>query len=712
MPAKRKSQPVSLLHFIEHNHEPILAQWECFAKSIPSSRQLDTAALRDHAQGMLEAIESDLKTPQSPAQQSEKSQGRAPPMHETSEAALHGADRVMAGFTVVDAVSEFRALRASVLQLWNQQDAGASSVFGRELTRFNEAIDQALAESIKRFAIDKEETTRRFDTLLSSSPDLHYIIDLEGSLIYANGALCRQVDVPIERLAGRRLQEFFPDEADRILSDIRKVAETREPLRAEVHMPGQDGVHATYRYVLLPVFNIDGGVDSISGTARNISELKASEEKTHRNAYYDSLTQLPNRSLFHDRLEQAIRHAARTAHPLALLFIDLDGFKAVNDRSGHSTGDALLKQCAARISACVRSSDTVARIGGDEFTVILSEIRDVLHIEILAQEILDALAAPFMIDQCLHVVSGSMGITVSPQDGRTADELLGNADQAMYVAKQAGRNRFSFFTAAMRESAWARQQIIEELRHALVRQQLEVYYQPIIDLHSGAIAKAEALVRWHHPKGKLILPDAFIALAEQTGMIGEIGAWVLGEAVGHASHWSGMIGRPFQISVNKSPVEFMRFPEQQNWDSDLDVLKLARHHIAVEITEGVLLNDTSAIRERLASLRRAGVQITIDDFGIGYSSLSYLKKFQVDFLKIDQSFVRDMEHAPDSGVFAETIIVMAHKLGIKVIAEGVETVKQRDALKAMQCDYAQGFLFAAPTPFERFTELLEANLRA
>ncbi len=706
MDAKKDAGDTSLLTFIERNLDAILEHWERFARSIPSARRLGGVVLRDHATGMLRDIVADLKVTQTPFEQAEKSKGRAPRPTRDTQAELHGAERLAVGFTVNDAISEFRALRASVLQLWSEANTDASAIASGELTRFNEAIDQALAESVERFALEKDEYTRRFDTLLSSSPDLHCILDVDGSLIYVNQALSHKLGIPQDQLVGVNLQSLSHNLVPRLMSDLRKVIASREPLRAEARLPGSNGDDDTYRYVFLPVLNDVGQIDAIAGTARNISELKASEEKIHRNAYYDSLTQLPNRALFHDRLEQNVKHAERTGHPLALLFIDLDGFKEVNDRSGHAAGDQLLQEGARRIRACVRGSDTVARIGGDEFTVILSDINDMLHIEILAQTILDALAKPFVIDAANYFVSGSMGITLCPQDGRTPDELLRNADQAMYVAKHAGRNRFSFFTAEMRDSAWARLKIIDELRQALPLHQLEVYYQPIIDLDSGAIVKAEALVRWHHPQGSLILPDAFIVLAEQTGLIGEIGSWVLGEAVEHARRWSALLGRPFQISINKSPIEFMSLTMMKSWDSDLDVLGLARDQIAVEITEGVLLNDSLAVRERLAMLKRAGVQFTIDDFGIGYSSMSYLKKFKVDFLKIDQSFIKDVMQNADNGIFAETIIVMAHKLGLKVIAEGVETVEQRDWLKSMDCDYAQGFLFSEAASSDRFTEML------
>ncbi|MES3025368.1 MAG: EAL domain-containing protein [Pseudomonadota bacterium] len=697
---------LSLAVFIDGNHEAILEHWERFASSIPSARHLDHKALRDHAAGMLTAIAADLRDAQTPYEQSEKSKGRGPRPDSATEAALHGAERVSIGFSVNDAVAEFRALRASVLQLWGEANSAALSRVGEELTRFNEAIDQALSESIERFGIEKDEYTRRFDTLLSSTPDLHYIVGADGSLIYANQALSHVLGIPQHLVPGRNIDELCPALVPRFRRDLRKVTETGEPLRAEMRWPGPDGIEVTYRYVFLPVFGDDGRVDSVSGTARNISELKQYEEKIHRNAYYDNLTGLPNRALFQDRLEQNVKHAARTGHALALMFIDLDGFKEVNDRSGHAAGDELLKEGARRIRGSVRGSDTVARIGGDEFTVILSEVNDILHVEILAQAILDELAEPFVIDAASYHVSGSMGITLCPQDGCTPDELLRNADQAMYVAKQAGRNRFSFFTASMRDSAWARLKIIEELRTALAQHQLAVYYQPIVDLANGEIVKAEALVRWHHPQGRLVMPDEFIGLAEQSGLIGEIGSWVLGEAIEHARQWSALLGHPFQISVNKSPVEFMSVAMMKSWDSDLAVLGRARDQIAVEITEGILLNDSRAVRERLAKLQQAGVQFTIDDFGIGYSSMSYLKKFKVDFLKIDQSFVKDMMQSADSGVFAETIIVMAHKLGLKVIAEGVETVEQRDWLRAMECDYAQGFLFSEAASSERFTRML------
>jgi EAL domain-containing protein (putative c-di-GMP-specific phosphodiesterase class I) len=332
-----------------------------------------------------------------------------------------------------------------------------------------------------------------------------------------------------------------------------------------------------------------------------------------------------------------------------------------------------------------------------------------MHVEILAREMVDELAKPFLILGKDAKVSASVGITLFPQDATTPEDLIKNADQAMYVAKKAGRNRFNFFTTAMQESAWARLKILDALRHALPLNQLAVYYQPIIDLATGRVVKAEALLRWHHPQNGLVFPGEFIGLAEETGLIAEIDEWVLGEVLVCARAWSVMLGEPFQVSVNRSPVEFMSKEPMKmlgTLDAHLSALGVARNNISVEITEGVLLNDSPDVREKLESLKEAGVQLAIDDFGTGYSSMAYLKKFHVHYLKIDQSFVHDMPISADSRTIAETIIVMAHKLGLKVIAEGVETAEQRDWLTAAECDYAQGYFFSKAVSAPDFEKLL------
>lgn len=696
---------LKLSDFIRTNIDPILDAWERFAKDIPAARNMDTTMLRDHAHGMLQAIAADLDRPQSPHEQEEKSKGRGPQNQEESEAALHGAARGLAGFSINEELSEFRALRASVMKLWADSNTKAYQAAADQLTRFNEAIDQALAESVTRYTADKEKQSRLFDTVLSSSPDLHYIFDLDGRFLYANKSLTGLYGMHLSEFIGKNFFDLGVPHASELQQQMRHVVEAKSTYRGEIPCT-RAGKEMVHEYLFVPVANDEGGIEAIAGTARDITERKASEEKIRRSANYDSLTGLPNRSLFRDRLEWEVKRSERSGQPIALLFIDLDGFKEVNDRLGHDAGDQLLRQTAQRISACVRGTDTVARLGGDEFTVILTEVNKIPHIENLVREILEELVKPFSILEKEVQISGSIGVTLFPQDATTPENLIRNADQAMYVAKNAGRNRFSFFTVGMRDSTWARLKVIDELRRALPRHQLSVYYQPIVDLAVDRIVKAEALLRWHHPQAGLKLPGEFIDLAEEAGLIGEIDEWVLGEAVTRAREWSNLLGTPFQISVNRSTAEFMSKRPLESWNTHLAVLGLAWNSISVEIPEGVLLNDSPRVTERLDHLQKAGVQLTIDDFGTGYSSMAYLKKFDVAFLKIDQSIVQDIKTNMDSRVIAETIIMMAHKLGLKVIAEGVETVEQRDWLKAAGCDYAQGYFFSKPVPSQDFEHLL------
>ena len=692
--------------FIRSHLEEILAEWDQFAKVVLWPRQMDAAGLRDHAGGMMLAIADDLEQEQTPQEQDDKAKGRAPARQSESEAELHGAARFASGLTVAEAIAEFRALRASVLRLWIAARGPIDAPWEAQTIRFNEAVDEALTASLRRFALSKDDITRQFDTLLSASPDLQYVVAPDGTLVYANRALVSLFSKPAEDVIGKNIRELCPDLATELQDQLRAVVATLVPHVGELACNALPRSPVAYRNVLIPVIADGERVESITGMARNISELKASEDQILRNAYYDSLTGLPNRVLFRDRLEQEVKHAGRSGRPLALLYVDLDGFKEVNDRHGHAEGDILLREAARRLAGRVRTSDTVARLGGDEFIILLTEVAKIAHVEVLAQEILHSLAMPFSVRGNEMRISGSIGITLYPQDSSSPDDLVRNADQAMFVAKKAGRNRFSFFTREMRDAAWARLCIIDELRQALVSRQIAVFYQPIIELASGAIVKAEALVRWQHPRDGLILPSAFIGLAEETGLIGAIDAIVLEQVVACAHRWNALLGMPFQISINKSPVEFLDRNQMMPGDPEILRFEAAAARVAIEITEGVMLSDSPAIHDKLMMLKRAGVQFTIDDFGVGYSSMAYLKKFSVDFLKIDQSFVRDLIANYESRVFVETIIIMAHKLGLKVIAEGVETAEQRDWLKAVDCDYAQGFLFSEAVNGESFEALL------
>ncbi|SFC55553.1 sensor domain-containing protein [Massilia yuzhufengensis] len=487
-----------------------------------------------------------------------------------------------------------------------------------------------------------------------------------------------------------------------------------QPLQTEFQVEMPNGELCWREVIATPTRGADGATvwygfsDDISGRKRSEDTIRLFTEKLERRANYDTLTGLPNRALFRDRLEQAILRAedGNDEAEVALLFIDLDRFKGVNDLLGHDAGDLLLAEAARRIQDCVLKGDTVARLGGDEFTVILTETRELAHVGALAQGILDALARPFQVHAELIYIGGSIGIARFPSDAGDPDELMRNADHAMYRSKAAGRNQLTFFEANMQAAAIRRLKLLAELRRALPDGQLELCFQPIVDLATGQVAKAEALLRWRNAAGALLAPDSFIDVAEESGLIHEIGDWVFRTAADHAKRWSHLLGRDFQVSINKSPVQFQRQPDGTDWVAYLEGIDLGARCINVEITEGLLLNLSDTVLSRLAALQASGMQVSIDDFGTGYSSMSYLKRLDIDYLKIDQSFIKELEHDNFSRTITDTIIVMAHKLGLKVIAEGVETAGQRDCLLQSGCDFAQGFLFSRPLPADQFEALL------
>jgi diguanylate cyclase (GGDEF)-like protein/PAS domain S-box-containing protein len=469
------------------------------------------------------------------------------------------------------------------------------------------------------------------------------------------------------------------------------------------------------------LYDEHGKVHRRIGMFSDITLRKQSEDLIWRQANFDPLTGLPNRRLFRDRLQQELKKAHRANLPLALLFIDLDRFKEVNDILGHDAGDQLLREAARRLLTCVRESDTVARLGGDEFTIILASLADSARIEQVAQAIVDQLAAPYPLGKELAYVSASVGITLYPNDAEELESLLKNADQAMYAAKDQGRNRFSYFTGSMQQAAQHRLLLSNDLRNALVDEQFEVYYQPIVDLASGQIVKAEALLRWHHPARGLVSPSEFIPLAEEIGLINDIGDWVFRQSLQMARRWcetrrgncaggqccgTQQSACPVQISVNKSPRQFYTGNTHESWIDWLREADLPPSCIVIEITEGLLLDDHPEVADKLLQFRDNGLQVAIDDFGTGYSAMSYLKRFHIDYLKIDQSFVRDMANDLSDRAIAEAIIVMAHKLGMQVVAEGIETEAQRDLLAAAGCNYGQGYLFARPMPQAEFAALL------
>lgn len=445
------------------------------------------------------------------------------------------------------------------------------------------------------------------------------------------------------------------------------------------------------------------------GTFTDVTQRKESEALITQQALLDALTGLPNRRMLRDRLEQEIRKCNRDDQQLAILFIDLDHFKEVNDTLGHDNGDLLLVEVARRLQHCVRDCDTVARMGGDEFTIILTELDGASHLEGVLQKILHTVEEVFQLGAEQIFVSASIGITMYPMDGTAIESLFKNADQALYVAKGAGRNRFSFFTPALQEEAQTRVRLANDLRTALSDQQFRVVYQPIVELATGSVRKAEALIRWKHPVRGMVSPAAFIPIAESSGLIVDIGEWVFRQAASQVQTWRQLLDPQFQISVNKSPVQFQHDGDgRASWGMQLQAQGLAGDCIVVEITEGLLLDTNTRVGDQLLELRDSGIQVSLDDFGTGYSSLSYLQKFDIDYVKIDQSFVRNLVENSTDLALCKAIIVMAHALGMKVIAEGVETEQHRQLLADAGCDFAQGYLFARPMEAADFEAFMRA----
>lgn len=454
-------------------------------------------------------------------------------------------------------------------------------------------------------------------------------------------------------------------------------------------------------------YNEDGSVNCHIGLFSDVTAERLKEETIWRQAHFDHLTGLPNRQMFHDELKRAMKEADSAGRNLALIYLDLDLFKEVNDSLGHDMGDELLKEVAGRLRRAVRQNDVVARLGGDEFTLILEQGDDAALVERVCRRVIETVAEPYVLGHHAVSVSASLGVTYYPRDGTHVTDLLKNADLAMYSAKDAGRNQYSYFSLAMQREAQQRRELLRELQEALEGREFELYFQPIIEMRSGRIAKAEALLRWHHPRRGMVPPSDFIPLAEDSGLIVPIGDWVFREAIAQAARWRHLHDGSLQISVNVSPVQFLSDDlDPHEWVACAEEHRLNGTDVVVEITERMLMKTDGASRNKLLIFRDAGVNVALDDFGTGYSSLSYLKRFDIDFLKIDQLFVRNITAGSDDLALCQAIIAMAHRLGLKVVAEGVASPEQHTLLLRAGCDYAQGFLYSQPLNAESFEALL------
>ncbi|MDP2795873.1 MAG: EAL domain-containing protein [Sulfurisoma sp.] len=582
---------------------------------------------------------------------------------------------------------------------------------------FNKMADgfNALLEERKRAELELEESKERFYTIIETALDAVVQMDTEGIITGWNAQAEKTFGWPREEAIGRAMGETIIPLQYRGAHEqgLKRFLATGEGAvlnsRIELVALHRDGHEFPVELSVVPIKMADKY--EFSAFINDITNRKKSEDLIWKQANFDELTGLPNRHMFYDRLAQETRKADRTGLTVALLYIDLDRFKEINDTLGHSMGDILLVDAARRIGACVRETDTVARLGGDEFIIVLTELNEVGRIDALTQNILHELAEPFRLGSEVAYLSASIGITLYPHDAAGMEELVKNADQAMYTAKNAGRNRFSYFTQAMQQTAQAKLKLSNDLRGALAARQFKVHYQPIVELATGRIRKAEALIRWQHPVRGFVGPTEFIPLTEESGLILEIGDWVFREAASQVKRWRTLFDPEFQISVNMSPMQFRGAGDPcKAWPAYLQELELPGQSVVIEITEGLLLEAEQGVMDKLLRFHEAGIQISLDDFGTGYSSLSYLQKFDIDYLKIDQSFTRNLTPGSSNMALSEAIIMMAHRLDMKVIAEGVETEQQRELLANAKCNYVQGYLVSRPVAAEEFEKLLKGAL--
>jgi len=499
-----------------------------------------------------------------------------------------------------------------------------------------------------------------------------------------------------------------PDDLQRAEEVIMASIRNHAPLFNEYRIVLPTGAVRWINAVGDTTYGADGNAQRMIGICIDATERKQAEAQIQFLAHHDHLTRLPNRFVAMERLKMTMAYADRAKENVALLFLDLDHFKAINDSLGHNMGDLLLVEVARRLQTCLRESDTVSRQGGDEFLVILTNIHDLTAVTDSAARIVNALAAPYEIDGHALAVTVSVGIAIYPNDAKDTQTLMQRADTAMYHAKATGGNEFTFFSEQMNVAVAETQAIRSELRQALAGGEFALHYQPQIDLASGRILGAEALLRWHSPRRGLMLPDEFISIAEDCGLIVPIGDWVLQEACRQAVHWQ-QAGLPeLTVAVNLSAMQFRRGNLQQSVVQALSASGLAPDLLELELTESILITEAEFARETLRNLRSLGIRFAIDDFGTGYSSLAYLKRFPIDKLKIAQTFVQGMDSNPEDAAIVHAVIQMARALRLKTIAEGAETAKTIEHLRLHHCDEVQGDYYSQPLTEEEFAQYLSA----
>jgi diguanylate cyclase (GGDEF)-like protein/PAS domain S-box-containing protein len=547
--------------------------------------------------------------------------------------------------------------------------------------------------AMRRLAASEE----RFRRLAALSSDWYWEQDAALRFTTVSAGLELRAGIAPARMTGKTVDELQADPSPEALAAYHRAVASRQSYAGiEWRMRDDAG---TLRWISMdgePTFDDAGELFGYYGTGRDITQRRQAEALVHFRAHHDALTGLPNRALLNDRLAAAIDQARASARELWVVFLDLDRFKLINDSLGHKVGDMLLQIIAQRMQGVLRGSDTIARMGGDEFVLLMPDYPAGSLSTALIQRIMDAVCAPVSAAGNELLISCSMGIAVYPADGEAADMLVEHADVAMYRAKQAGRNNYRFYKAEMNELAMYRLRMENDLRNALENREFVLHYQPQMDLKSGRVTGVEALLRWQHPRPGLVQPAEFIGVAEEIGLIVPIGAWVLGQACEQAVAWQRAGCAPVKIAVNLSARQFVQKELAASIAAALERSGLPASQLEIEITESLMMTDVESAAATLNELRQLGVQLAVDDFGTGYSSLYYLKRFPIDELKIDRSFVRDIGSDPDGEAIVGAIISLAHSLGMRVVAEGVERQEQLAYLARCGCDAMQGYLFSAP----------------
>jgi len=547
--------------------------------------------------------------------------------------------------------------------------------------------------SFKRVEAQAQQKELLLKTVFNAVPDLFFLMDQDTVILDYYADVKNILYVKPEKFIGKSMVEVLPENvADLFKTNIANLNRNHGIKTFEYQLEVPIGFRVfEARLSQLPN-------NQVVAIIRDVTDKKVAEEKILHQAHYDSLTDLPNRFLALDRLSELLIKAKRTNDKVAVLFLDLDDFKKINDTLGHEIGDKLLMESAERLNTTLRSEDTVGRLGGDEFIILLKGILDASDALPITENLLKKFREPFKIDGRELILTVSVGISVYPEDGKNPSELLRNADAAMYQAKELGRNTYSFFTKAMNLDISRNLNLEEQIRGALERREFEVYYQPQIDVDSGRIIGAEALLRWHNKMLGNVSPAEFIPVAEKTGLIVPIGQFVLKQALSLLSQWQKSYDCRLRMAVNLSPRQF-RDPELINFIKNaLNEVNISAASLELEITEGVLMIGHSYVDEALSALAKLGILLSMDDFGTGYSSLSYLRQYSFDVLKVDRSFINGIADESADRDLVNAAISMAHSLGMKVVAEGVETEEQMYILEQLNCDYVQGFLFSKPLP--------------